>query len=51
MINHFSHFSHPKKEVSMGAKITVVKDNRELVERVMIENSRIEADANGRYHA
>ena len=37
--------------LDMGAKITVVKDNRELVERVMLENSRIEADANGRYHA
>lgn len=35
----------------MGAEVKIVKDNRNLVERVMLENSRIEADANGRYHA
>ena len=35
----------------MGAEIKVVKDKRNLVERVMLENSRIKADANGRYHA
>lgn len=35
----------------MGAEVKIVKDNRNLVERMMLENSRIEADANGRYHA
>lgn len=35
----------------MGAEVKIVKDNRNLVERMMLEISKIEADANGRYHA
>jgi hypothetical protein len=38
MIYYFSHFSHPKKEVDMGAKITIVNDNRDLIEQMMHEN-------------